>query len=138
MDGEAVASRSSERRGLWIWSAGAGILSGGLMAACDEPVHFHQAGRVALVPWFAAMSRVTAGAAWLYGALLGVIFYRISLGWQVDLAGRRVWQPWSCSPFGWAGRSESLGCWRIGSIQRRCGELSSCHLSVKRFYAARG
>ncbi|GEM_PF-2460179 len=28
MDGEAVASRSGERRGLWIWSAGAASASG--------------------------------------------------------------------------------------------------------------
>lgn len=87
MDGEAAASRSVGRRGWWMWSAGAAVLSGGLMACCFEPFKLHGVAWIALVPWFVAMSRVTAGGAWLYGALLGVIFYRVSLGWLVDMAG---------------------------------------------------
>ena len=88
MDGGSVESRSGERRGGWMASAGAAILSGGLMAACYEPLILHRIAWVALVPWFMAMTRVTARGAWLYGTLLGVIFYRVSLAWLlVDMAG---------------------------------------------------
>lgn len=87
MDGETVISRSGERRGSWMWSAGAAILSGGLMACCFEPFKIHGVAWISLVPWFVVMSRVSAGGAWLYGTLLGVIFYRLSLGWLVDMAG---------------------------------------------------
>ncbi len=64
-------------------------LSGGLMAACYWPLEWHWAAWVALVPWLLILPRLSASQAWLYGAVVGLVFYRIGLGWLFEVRRTR-------------------------------------------------
>ncbi|MBN1346406.1 MAG: hypothetical protein JXQ73_27205 [Phycisphaerae bacterium] len=67
-----------------IVAAGA---SGGLMAACYWPLEWHFVAWIALVPWLVVMHRLDADRTWLYGTIVGLVFYRIGLGWLFKLHG---------------------------------------------------
>ncbi|MBN1437674.1 MAG: hypothetical protein JW936_11430 [Sedimentisphaerales bacterium] len=62
-------------------------LSGVLMAGCYWPLNWHWLGWFALVPWLVVLPRLNAGVAWLLGAILGAVFYRLTLGWMFGLSG---------------------------------------------------
>ena len=71
----------------WGWSVLAALVSGGLMATAFEVRPLHFLSWVALVPWLIVLPRISSGRAWLFGTLLGLVFYRIGLGWLCSLAG---------------------------------------------------
>lgn len=71
----------------WIWPVIAAAVSGGLMATCYWPLNWHFMGWIALVPWLILLCRLPADRAWLYGCVVGLVFYRIGLGWLFKLHG---------------------------------------------------
>ncbi|MBN1844620.1 MAG: hypothetical protein JW810_02980 [Sedimentisphaerales bacterium] len=72
---------------VWIWAVLAAGASGVMMSACYWPLVWHPAAWIALVPVLAALPRLRADTAFLIGAVLGLVFYRISLAWLVGLSG---------------------------------------------------
>ena len=71
----------------WYWAIiGAGT-SGLLMAACYWPLGWHFLAWVALVPWLAVQARLSSARARLFGGVLGVVFYRLTLDWMFGLSG---------------------------------------------------
>jgi apolipoprotein N-acyltransferase len=71
----------------WVPPTVAALVSGALLAACFGPRHLHFLAWVALVPWLVVLPRVPAERAWLFGLLLGLVFYRVRLDWLCRLHG---------------------------------------------------
>ncbi len=57
------------------------------MAACYWPLNLHFLAWVALVPWLLVLPRITADRAWLIGAVVGLVYYRIGMAWCFGLHG---------------------------------------------------
>ncbi len=81
--GTAV-TRSS--RFLWAWSIPAAIVSGLAMAGCFTPLNLHWLAWVAPVPLLVILPRLTRDQACLYGLLVGLGYYGLSLGWMYQLS----------------------------------------------------
>jgi apolipoprotein N-acyltransferase len=71
----------------WARATLAALASGALMSACYWPFDLHFLAWVAFVPWLVVLPRLGAGRTWLFGIVLGLVFYRISLAWLCTLAG---------------------------------------------------
>jgi len=71
----------------WVVAVGAAGVSGALMAACYWPLNLHFLAWIALVPWLLVVPRLNADKTWLYGTILGLVFYRIGLAWLFKLSG---------------------------------------------------
>ena len=71
----------------WTWAIAAAAVSGGLMATCYWPLNWHFLAWIALVPFLLVLDRLQPGRAWLYGIVVGLVFYRIGLGWLFKLHG---------------------------------------------------
>ena len=86
MDG--VVEKGKERPGCAWWiPALAAFVSGGLMAGCYYPFNVHWLAWFALVPWLMVAPRLDSGKVWLYGMLLGLVFYRLGFSWLCDISG---------------------------------------------------
>jgi len=70
-----------------MWAVIAAAASGGMMAACYWPLNWHFLAWIALVPWVVVLPRLRPGHAWLYGTIVGLVFYRLGLGWLFALHG---------------------------------------------------
>ena len=57
------------------------------MSVCYWPLNLHFVAWFALVPWLTVLPRLHARQAWLFGTLLGLVFYRIGLAWLCQLSG---------------------------------------------------
>lgn len=73
-------------RFLRAWSVPAAIVSGLAMAACFAPLNLHWLAWVAPVPLLVLLPRLTRDQAWLYGLLLGLGYFGLSLGWLYQLS----------------------------------------------------
>ena len=71
----------------WFWCALAAVASGAMMAGCYWPLNLHWLAWVALVPWLCVLPRLDISSAWVFGTLLGVVFYRLTLAWLFGLSG---------------------------------------------------
>ncbi|MBN1491326.1 MAG: hypothetical protein JXA69_15540 [Phycisphaerae bacterium] len=65
----------------------AAAASGALMAACYWPLHLHFLAWIALVPWLYVMPGLSPRRTWLFGTVVGLVFYRIGLAWMFGLHG---------------------------------------------------
>lgn len=83
---EAPRSRAA-RVPKWAGAVVAAGVSGTLMAFCFEPFNLHALAWIALVPWLWALTAIGPGRAWLAGTLLGLVYYRIGMGWVFGLNG---------------------------------------------------
>jgi apolipoprotein N-acyltransferase len=72
---------------LWGMAFLMASLSGMAMSACFWPLNLHFLAWIALVPWLVILPRITPLSAWLFGTILGLVFYRISLNWIYVLYG---------------------------------------------------
>lgn len=72
---------------VWVWACAGAMVSGAVMSACYWPVHAHLLGWVALVPVLLVLPRVSVAQAGLLGVLLGLVFYRVQLGWLFSIHG---------------------------------------------------
>jgi apolipoprotein N-acyltransferase len=93
------------------------------MAACYWPLNLHWLAWVAMVPWLALLPRLSSYDAWLYGILMGLVFYRAGLAWLFSIhgflagtvilvlalwmglafrVGRRLMERWGTSAMLWA------------------------------------
>ncbi len=57
------------------------------MATCYWPLNWHFLAWIALVPFLLVLDRLQPGRSWLCGIVLGLVFYRIGLGWLFKLHG---------------------------------------------------
>lgn len=73
--------RSRRHIPVWVPATLAAVASGGLMAACFRPLNLHWLAWVALVPWLVMLPRLSDGATWLVGSIVGLVFYRVGLDW---------------------------------------------------------
>jgi len=71
----------------WAWGVLAALASGGLMSACYWPLNLHFLAWIALVPWLIVLPRLRPDRAWLFGTLVGLVFYRAGLAWLCTLSG---------------------------------------------------
>lgn len=62
-------------------------LSGGLMTLCYWPRHLHMLAWVAMVPWLTLLPALKPTQVKLFGTVVGLVFYRITLGWLFELSG---------------------------------------------------
>jgi apolipoprotein N-acyltransferase len=69
----------------WYWLVLAAILSGALMASCYWPLNLHWLAWLAPVPWLLVLPKVPIPRVWLYGTVVGLVFYRLGLNWLFDL-----------------------------------------------------
>jgi len=81
------AASINQQKYYWIWAVTAALLSGCLMAGCYWPLSLHLMAWITLVPWFVVLPKRSPGYAWLYGTLLGLVFYRIGLAWMFGVHG---------------------------------------------------
>jgi apolipoprotein N-acyltransferase len=84
---QAVESTTEPRRFSWLTAFLVAAASGGLMAACFRPFNLHCLAWIALVPWLISLPRLSPAATWLFGIVLGLVFYRIGLDWLIEIAG---------------------------------------------------
>lgn len=84
---QVVESKTEPRRFSWLTAFLVAAASGGLMAACFRPLNLHFLAWIALVPWLIALPRLSPAATWLFGIVLGLVFYRIGLDWLIEIAG---------------------------------------------------
>jgi len=85
--GQVVESRTEPRRCSWLTAFLVAVASGGLLAACFRPLNLHFLAWIALVPWLMALPRLSPAVTWLFGIVLGLVFYRIGLVWLIEIAG---------------------------------------------------
>ncbi len=71
----------------WVWAFLAAGSSGCLMALSLPPWGYHFLAWVALVPWLIMLPKLSPGRVWLLGTVLGLVFYRLSIGWLFGLHG---------------------------------------------------
>jgi apolipoprotein N-acyltransferase len=72
---------------MWVKAIVAAIVSGGLMATCYWPLNLHFLAWIAMVPWLVVLPKLSPGKTWLFGTVVGLVFYRIGLHWMFNLAG---------------------------------------------------
>ncbi len=86
MDGVGEKGKGRSGYAWWIPPLAA-FVSGGLMAGCYYPLNFHWLAWFALVPWLVVAPRLDSGKIWLYGMVLGLVFYRLGFSWLCDISG---------------------------------------------------
>lgn len=69
----------------WYWQVLAAILSGALMASCYWPLNLHWLPWLAPVPWLLVLPKVPIQQIWLYGTVVGLVFYSLGLNWLFGL-----------------------------------------------------
>ncbi|NLE56800.1 MAG: hypothetical protein GX616_00455 [Planctomycetes bacterium] len=84
---QAVEPTTEPRRFSWLTALLVAAASGGMMVACVRPLNLHFLAWIALVPWLIALPRLSPAATWLFGIVLGLVFYRIGLDWLIEIAG---------------------------------------------------
>lgn len=82
-----MASEQDSAPANWVLVALAAAGSGALLAACFPPLSIHWLVWAAMVPWLLVLPRTGPGPAWLFGILLGLVFYRIGVAWGLTVAG---------------------------------------------------
>jgi apolipoprotein N-acyltransferase len=86
-DAEFVEIGPAYKKLPWLPAILAAIAAGALMAACYRPLNLHVLAWIALIPWLLVLPRLSPAKAWLFGIVLGLVFYRIGLDWLLKLAG---------------------------------------------------
>lgn len=76
-----------ERTATWTVGFAAAATSGVLIGVCFPPFGMHWIAWIALVPWLVVLPRLSAWRAWVLGTCLGLVFYRIVLGWLFGVLG---------------------------------------------------
>ncbi|MCZ6699296.1 MAG: hypothetical protein O7D94_10235, partial [Planctomycetota bacterium] len=71
----------------WLVAALAASISGAMAATCYWPLDWHFLAWIALVPWFCTLPGLSAGRTWVFGTLMGLVFYRIGFDWMFGLHG---------------------------------------------------
>lgn len=85
--GQSVEPAPDHRKPRWLLAILAAMATGALMAACYRPLTLHFLAWIALIPWLVVLPKLSPAKAWLFGIVLGLVFYRIGLDWLLKLAG---------------------------------------------------
>lgn len=80
-----VCGTGSFRPLSWVWVLLAALSSGALMACCFSPLNLHFLAWFAMVPWLLVLPRLPADKAFLYGVVVGIIYFGIGLAWLYQL-----------------------------------------------------
>ena len=57
------------------------------MASCYWPLNLHFVAWVAMVPWLASLPKLKSYQVLLFGSILGLVYYRLTLGWLFEMSG---------------------------------------------------
>ena len=71
----------------WLVVVLAASISGAMAATCYWPLDWHFLAWIALVPWFCTLPGLSPGRTWVFGTLMGLVFYRIGFDWMFGLHG---------------------------------------------------
>jgi len=84
---DAGDAKRREWAGSWSLGFVAAASSGVLLGLSFTPFGIYWIPWLALIPWLAILPRLTPWRAWLLGACLGLVFYRIALAWLFGVLG---------------------------------------------------
>ncbi len=85
--GQSIEPSSDGKTLSWLAAILAAIATGALLAACYRPFNLHFLAWIALIPWLVVLPRLSPAKTWLFGIVLGLVFYRIGLDWLLKIAG---------------------------------------------------
>ncbi len=86
-DGLITVESKGDRSPKWYVFFLCATVSGALMGCCFWPLNWHFLGWVALAPFLLLFNRMSERMAFWAGTILGIVYYRISLGWLIGLVG---------------------------------------------------